>query len=277
MKPLPVTIAIPVYNPQEAHFRAALQSVLGQSHREIEVIVGDDHSTSCDVEAIVNESQDSRVTYYRHERRLGMVENWNWLIRQAQGDWVNLFHQDDVMLADNVRNAVICAATFPGISFQYCDVQCIDHESHLLPWQSFVLDGVKSDTALSGDVLLKALTAADRNGICAPAVFAKREFYHKLLPFSRRPAYTTDLNMWLRMAGQPGVSFVARQDVGLQYRFHAQQETARLSTYSEECLAIELFRVMWRTDAGDKVQILRRCLGSLWRNGYSRLWQAYYA
>ena len=277
MSLLPVTVAIPVYNPQEAHFRAALQSVLRQSYTGIEVIVSDDHSTTCDVEAIVRSFGDSRVRYHRQQQRLGMVENWNWLIWQAEGEWVNLFHQDDLMLPENVRNAVRCGASYSDISFQYCTVQSIDEESNPLPYQAFFLDEAPLDQVLDGRVLLKALTAAGRNGICAPSLFARRGFYQKLLPFSSRPAFTTDLNMWLRMARQPGATFVARQDLGLQYRFHSYQETARLAGYGEECLAIEFFRVMWHPSASNKAGILRRCLASLRHNGYSRLREAYFA
>lgn len=269
-----VTVALPIYNPRREYFQTALESVLRQSYSHIEVVIGDDASAAFDVAGLIAAYQDPRIRYHRHEARLGMTANWSWCAREARGEWVTVFHQDDEMLPDNVSNAVRCAESFPNADFQFSRVELIDQESRRTPSDWFTAE-VPSGRLTPGSALVNALAWSMKNWVCAPSVFARAALYKRLLPFSSRPAFTADLNMWLRMARARGSHFVAREDLGVRYRFHPGQESSRLAMYSQECLLMEFLRVFWRLNMRNRMRVVRAWAGHLRRHGYRRMLEAY--
>ena len=72
--------------------------------------------------------------------------------------------------------------------------------------------------------------------------------------------------MWLRMARHPGVRFVARDDVGVQFRIHPSQESSRLLPFQEECLTIEFLRVLFHRSTVNRRRTVRRLLNALGRD-----------
>lgn len=92
MHPL-ATILIPTFN--RAHFVGeAIASALRQTVSEIEVLVLDDASTD-GTSAVVAEFTDPRIRYLRHERNLGIAENWKRGITEVRADYFCLLHDDD--------------------------------------------------------------------------------------------------------------------------------------------------------------------------------------
>ena len=266
---------MPTHNPRPDHLRVAIQSILGQSYQDIEIIVSDDASSSLNVREIVEDYRDARIRFFHHAARLGMTRNWDSCVRRAQGEWVAIFHQDDQMFPDNVLNAVRCAERFPEINFQFGRAEQVDEDLRPLPDNHFTLN-LPLGVPLDGQALITASASAMKNGVCAPAVFCRTDLYRRLLPFSPRPRFTADLNMWLRMARE-GRHFVFREDLGVRHRMHSEQQTSALVQYSYECLLIEFARIFWHLDGPNKKELLRRWSRRLRQRQYRRLWQAYSA
>jgi hypothetical protein len=89
-----VSIVIPTYN--RTHFlRTAIASALGQSFRNIEVIVADDASTTDVRSAITDLVADPRVSYRRNATNLGMGGNTWSSLAAASGKYVATIHDDD--------------------------------------------------------------------------------------------------------------------------------------------------------------------------------------
>ncbi len=97
-----ITVIIPVYNKSE-YLRTCLDSVLAQSHEELEILLVDDGSTD-DSPAICEEyaKKDARVRVIRKEnggassaRNLGIVE--------AKGDFIGFVDADDWIEPDMYR------------------------------------------------------------------------------------------------------------------------------------------------------------------------------
>jgi glycosyltransferase involved in cell wall biosynthesis len=69
-----VSVIIPMYN-REKTIRRAIDSVLSQSYKNIEIIVIDDASTDSSV-AIVNEYQDERLQLIQFQENSGGKRLW---------------------------------------------------------------------------------------------------------------------------------------------------------------------------------------------------------
>lgn len=90
-----VTVLIPTYN-QEAYIEQAVRSVLLQTYSDIEILIGDDHSTDGTKDILTTLSKDdSRIKYYRHKKNIGRVSNYHFLLSNSKGDWTLNLDGDD--------------------------------------------------------------------------------------------------------------------------------------------------------------------------------------
>jgi glycosyltransferase involved in cell wall biosynthesis len=90
-----VSIGLPVRN---ASTRAAdvARSVLAQDHADLELLITDNASTD-DTEEVCRQlaEEDSRVSYHRQERNIGLLNNFVYAIGAARGDFFRWIGDDD--------------------------------------------------------------------------------------------------------------------------------------------------------------------------------------
>ena len=98
-----VTICIPTFN--GARFLAkCLDTVVNQSYQNLEILIVDDQSSDNTVEIARRfQEQDIRIKIYSNDKNLGLVGNWNRSLDIAQGEWVKLQFQDDLMSLDAIE------------------------------------------------------------------------------------------------------------------------------------------------------------------------------
>jgi glycosyltransferase involved in cell wall biosynthesis len=108
-----VTVGIPTYN-RAAGLQRALESVLGQSEQDLEVIVADNASTDETPEIIARAvAGDERIRYLRHDANQGLTANFNAVLEAACGQYVMVLADDDWIEADYVAR---CRATLDADS-----------------------------------------------------------------------------------------------------------------------------------------------------------------
>lgn len=91
-----VSVGMPVYN-GERHMRAAIDSILGQTFTDLELIISDNASTDRTREICQEyKAKDPRVRYYRNARNLGAPANWNTVFRLAKGKYFKWASANDV-------------------------------------------------------------------------------------------------------------------------------------------------------------------------------------
>src|SRR5277367_4436647 len=92
-----VSICLPVFN-GEQYLADAISSALNQTHEQIELLISDDQSTDGSWEIIQQFSErDQRIKVCRNEKRRGLFENYNSTIGGANGEFIKLFAQDDLL------------------------------------------------------------------------------------------------------------------------------------------------------------------------------------
>src|SRR5574337_525468 len=93
-----ISVVMPTYN-GERFLRAALESILGQSFRDFEVIVIDDGSTDS-TPAILREfaAKDPRVIVLTNDHNLGIAGATNRGLAVARGEYIALHDHDDISL-----------------------------------------------------------------------------------------------------------------------------------------------------------------------------------
>ena len=110
-----VSVLIPTFN-YARYLPEAIDSVLAQDLRNLELIIADDASAD-DTPAVgaAYAARDPRVRFHRHPRNLGMVENWNWCLAQARAPLVKFLLADDKLLSPSALTALAAALNDPAV------------------------------------------------------------------------------------------------------------------------------------------------------------------
>src|SRR5437870_2740022 len=89
-----VTVLMAVYNSAE-FIGAAIESILSQSYRNLELLIVDDGSTD-ESAKIANRYGDRRIRVIRNERNIGLTASLNRGLRQAAGEFIARQDADDL-------------------------------------------------------------------------------------------------------------------------------------------------------------------------------------
>jgi glycosyltransferase involved in cell wall biosynthesis len=127
-----VSVCLPVYN-GERFLAQAIESVLGQSYRDFELLIADDRSSDGSF-AIAQRFalSDPRVHAWSNRTNLGLFANYNNCIQRAQGDFIKLFAQDDLLEPDALQRLVKALETNPQAKLVSCGRRWIGPDSQEL-------------------------------------------------------------------------------------------------------------------------------------------------
>lgn len=121
-----VTVGLPVFN-GEAYLVEAIESVLGQTFTDFELIISDNGSTDgtaaiCHAYA----ARDPRVRYVRSPRNRGAAWNYNRLVELAQGDYFRWLAADDALAPTLLEKSVFILDSYPRVVLAFTWTQDID-------------------------------------------------------------------------------------------------------------------------------------------------------
>jgi glycosyltransferase involved in cell wall biosynthesis len=95
-----LSVCIPVYN-GERWLREAIESVLGQTRRDFELLIVDNRSSDRSLDVAADAARrDDRVRVVENVATIGAVPNHNRCLELAQGDLVKFLHHDDLLRDD---------------------------------------------------------------------------------------------------------------------------------------------------------------------------------
>jgi glycosyltransferase involved in cell wall biosynthesis len=96
-----VSVVIPAFN-AERTLRTTLESVLAQTHQELEVIVVDDGSTDNTENTVKDYVDQGRITYIKRENG-GIAAGRNTGLLACTGDYISLLDHDDLWDPDKIE------------------------------------------------------------------------------------------------------------------------------------------------------------------------------
>jgi glycosyltransferase involved in cell wall biosynthesis len=130
--PPSLTIGLPVYNGAD-YLEAAVDSLLGQSYIDFELIISDNASTDA-TEAIgrAAAAKDPRVTFRRNPQNLGLDGNFNLLVPLARGRYFKWATADDQLLPGYLERCVEVLEADPSVVLAYPRTTFVDGLGNLL-------------------------------------------------------------------------------------------------------------------------------------------------
>ncbi len=203
-----VSVVMPVYN-GERFLAEAVESVLGQTYANFELVAVDDASTDASGR-ILDRYRDPRVRVLTNERNLGGAKSANRGITEARGVYVARLDQDDVSLPQRLEKQVEFLERHPEIALVGTWAEIIDEEGREIGHRRFATE--------SNDLYRLLLK------FCA--------LVHSSVMFRRAPVlaaggygtgalgrYCRDYELWLRLSET--VRLANLPEVLVKYRVHS--------------------------------------------------------
>ena len=126
-----ISVILPVYN-GERYLAEALESILGQTYTNIELIVVDDCSTDCTGEIIQKYSErDRRVRYIKNAVNLKLPRTLNVGFSNATGDYLTWTSDDNRYKPEALERMAYWLESKPDIDMVYADYTGVDSEGKI--------------------------------------------------------------------------------------------------------------------------------------------------
>jgi glycosyltransferase involved in cell wall biosynthesis len=264
-----VSFIVPCYKLAE-FLPACLDSILAQSHANLEVLVMDDCSPDHTREVVMTYGDD-RVRHVRNDTNLGHLRNYNSGIGLSRGEYVWLISADDYLRSPILlQKYVHLLDTQPRVGYVFCPGYGVRDgvETRLLgqpqAWGN-------RDRVFSGHALLKRLLRG--NFVLTPSGMVRRECYEKVSLFPLDMPWCGDWYLWCMFALYYDVGYCAEPMVCYREQ-HPLSMTDKLTRKALDSCAAEEIRVPWevreRALQLGKFRIAKECLIAA-AHAYARL------
>ncbi|HYM24406.1 MAG TPA: glycosyltransferase [Vicinamibacterales bacterium] len=232
-----VSVIVPVWNGGR-FLRESLDSILAQTYAPIEVLVMDDQST--DDTAEVAQSYGGRIRYHRQSANRGIYGNANDGIAMARGDYIAVYHADDIYAPAIVEREVGFLEAHPKAGAVFSSMIMID-PAGAERGRLTLPPAVRGDRSVAFDVVINTLLRHKNCFLMCPSSMVRTAVYRELNGYRDEEfRNTSDLDMWLRIANRYEIGVL--EDRLFRYRYghgNSAQRYHKLRTDPER-----YFRIM---------------------------------
>jgi len=211
-----VSIVMPTYNGAR-YLGSALESCLGQTWSDLELIVVIDGSTDNTREIIARYS-DERLRVIEHETNKGLAEAINTGMAAGIGDLLTWTSDDNLYLPHAIEKMVDILVERPDVDFVYTGYYLIDDSGRITD----VVPALGPDRLWEKDVV----------GAC---FLYRRAVWEQTGRFSSELRNIEDYEYWLRVSRR--FKMQAEPEILYKYREHPLSLTGRLNVFerAREC------------------------------------------
>ncbi|MDD5702835.1 MAG: glycosyltransferase [Dehalococcoidales bacterium] len=208
-----VSIVLPTYNGAK-YIRKSIDSCLGQTHSNLELIIVDDASTD-ETPQIINSYSDKRIKYIRHSRNLKLPRALNTGFKQATGEYLTWTSDDNFYDVNAIEIMVKCLLTYPQIGFVYADQYHIDENDHIKQYIAVgPVESLQLDNLIGGCFLYQ------------------RKVYEGIGEYNPDSFLAEDYDYWVRISKQFRMQRIRRPLY--YYRLHKDSLTAKYGRYGSQ-------------------------------------------
>lgn len=214
---------MPGYN-VERTLRQALDSVLAQTYRNLEVLFVDDGSKD-GTEALARSCTDGRFRYVRNEANLGGYQTMNRAISLARGEYVAVYHSDDVYEPTIVERELAALQANPAAGAAFALSRYMDDDGRIYGQMSMPAE-FAGKACISYEDAFPFLLRNKNRLFCCPTFMARRSTLEAVGAFdAQRYDVAADLDMWIRILRRQPVCLVPEHLI--RYRHSKQQWSSR--------------------------------------------------
>jgi glycosyltransferase involved in cell wall biosynthesis len=226
-----------------------IESILGQTFNDWELIIVDDYSTDGAWEFFqAYANSDPRISLYRGSQK-GLYAGWNSAIERATGEFIYIATSDDTMHSDCLTVLVGLLDEYPNVGIAQCGLEIIDENSQPLPaerqWENFTLGVFDRNLVTQPNLRL-----APHDGLLHTALFTictsvtqvlvRRSIFDRLGLFERKWGSIGDFEWHMRVGLTVDCIFTPEKLAS--WRQHSSQATGDIHTAEVRKMMIEMAR-----------------------------------
>lgn len=277
-----VSVILSVYNGAD-FVGKTIESILGQTYYNMEIIIVDDASTDHSLE-ILRSCQDSRIKVIACEKNRNVAYSGNVGFKEAKGKYVALIGHDDLWKRDKLEKQVAFLEEHPSYSVCFTCMDVIDENLKICK-DSFLYQ-VISETDRPARVWIRKLFM-EGNFFCAPSACIRKEALDRAGYYRLALLQLQDYDLWLRLFLQ-GEAYIYPEKLTCYRQFKNKSNLSAMSNeagirgvhekqyicnrYIKEMSRerfIDIFAgEMLNSNAYDEKEILCEKALFLWRKGF---------
>ena len=174
-----VSVIVTTYNGAQ-YLEQQLLSITGQTYRNLEIIICDDHSTDRSAEIIKKiSSTDSRVFANYNQKNIGVNKNFEQGFLQASGEFIAIADQDDIWLPEKIEEQMAL--------FTANDIVLVHSISVRFSGETFPIKKKASSVKLFAGSDVKKLLL--RNSVSGHNIIFRKNLLFQILPFPKDVYY----------------------------------------------------------------------------------------
>ena len=208
-----VSIVIPTFE-RPHYFRLALESVLAQTYRNLDIFITDNSHNTETAEMMRRDFSDDPRIHYEHHPSYGAAENWTRALsyNNPNATYVNWLMDDDLFMPDKIALMMDAFFAHPDLSLVTSYRECIDADGHKLPDIPATEPIAQEVTKFSGETIGANILTYLINFVGEPTTaLLKKEFLlngHDLGFSGKEGKYlTSDFPTWLRLLSQGNMMY----------------------------------------------------------------------
>lgn len=222
-----VSVVVPAYQ-NAAFIERTLDSILAQTHRDLEVVVADHASTDGTWRLLQRYADDPRVVLLQTPAGGGAERNWNRVTEAASGSLLKLVCGDDLIYPTCIEEQVQAMHAHPGVAMVACRRDLVDVSGRVLlrrrglpglaglvPGSRAVRAAVRAGTNIFGEpacvLLRRDLVSAVGGWSAAQPYLIDEDLYVKVLAFGDLYAQPEALAAFRVSAAQWSVDLAREQ------------------------------------------------------------------
>jgi len=217
-----VTVVIPSYN-HGKFVAAAVQSILNQTYKNIELLVFDDGSQD-DSREILQVLAEKHGFYFEPQENMGLTKTLNKALKRARGKYFCMLSSDDIVFPDKLEKQVLFMEKRPDVGL--CGGSAIivdeggvcDEKQNVFPYSESEFD----DVFLMRKKLPHSVT-----------MIARADVLREIGGYDTEIALE-DIDVWLRVS-YAGYKIVCLNDVFAYYRKHPENTYKKIE-FMTNCL-----------------------------------------
>lgn len=202
-----ISIGIPAYN-QGSYLKKTIESLLNQSIKPLEIVVSDNHSTD-ETSSVASEFGD-KIRLIKPPKHMRMMEHWNFVVSQLNGEWFSLLSSDDIAKENFVLAMLNGIQSSKNAILVRSGYETIDESGKIIE-KRFILTVnkvTKPPKTLYEQLLGPKVSFA--------AFAVKRKLWEKSGGFPESCSLIGDWGFWLKLS--PFGDFVYEHGIVSQYR-----------------------------------------------------------
>lgn len=242
-----VSVCVPTYF-GAAHIRECLLSIVNQSGIALQIIICDDQSsdgTLAIAKAVAATHPLVDWIIQPNSRRLGMVENWNACLALAEGEFIKMMGQDDLLLPGCLSSQAAILTSHPSVSVAAVRRQIIN------------ATGVKITDAPSPypagrtagrDAAIRCILSGTNTVGDPVALLARAAHMRAVKGFDQQFKYTPDVSMIIKLLALGDLFFDPVPKVAYRVHKNSVGSSSQSIVVSEFLQCLEICEAVFNTN-----------------------------